>query len=102
MRTDYTPFTKDFFEITADDLAVLRSVAEGWYVEYKREVPNAGSVAKSILAPMKRRKADLRFMPGFAGSRPSAFGLRPKRAEPARSSNGQWWPKENHNGYSTI
>ncbi len=50
MRTDYNPFTKDFDEINVDDLEALQTVAEGWYVEYKREVPNAGAVAKSITA----------------------------------------------------
>ncbi|MBZ9996587.1 helix-turn-helix domain-containing protein [Mesorhizobium sp. BH1-1-4] len=50
MRTDYNPFSKDFDDVSADDLSILSSVAEGWYVEYKREVPNAGAVAKSITA----------------------------------------------------
>lgn len=50
MRTDYNPFMKDFDEINVDDLEALQTVAEGWYVEYKREVPNAGAVAKSITA----------------------------------------------------
>lgn len=50
MRTDYNPFTKDFDEIRVDDLSILKTVVEGWYVEYKREVPNAGAVAKSITA----------------------------------------------------
>lgn len=31
-------------------MADLSSVAEGWYVEYKQEVPNASSIAKSITA----------------------------------------------------
>lgn len=46
----YTPFDKDLHEIVPEDLASLRGVSEGWYVEYKREVPNATSIAKSISA----------------------------------------------------
>jgi len=46
----YSPFEKEFAELDANDLAILRTVAEGWYVEYKREVPNASSIAKSISA----------------------------------------------------
>lgn len=50
MRYDYNPFGKDFDNITIEDISVLSSVAEGWYVEYKQEVPNASAVAKSITA----------------------------------------------------
>lgn len=50
MRYDFNPFTKPFDEINSEDLAVLQNVPEGWYVEYKREVPNASSIAKSVTA----------------------------------------------------
>lgn len=50
MDYDYNPFGKTFDSLVTDDLAALRSVAEGWYIEYKREMPNAGAVAKSITA----------------------------------------------------
>lgn len=50
MRTDYSPFSNDFDSISSEDLTSLRSVAEGWYIEYKREVPNASAIAKSITA----------------------------------------------------
>lgn len=50
MQYDYNPFEKSFDEINSGDLAALFSVAEGWYVEYKQEVPNAGAVAKSVTA----------------------------------------------------
>ena len=50
MRHDFNPFSKSIVDIVPADLAVLRGVAEGWYVEYKREVSNAGAVAKSISA----------------------------------------------------
>ena len=47
---NYSPFQKEIFQIEAVDLGVLKTVAEGWYVEYKREVPDAASIAKSISA----------------------------------------------------
>lgn len=50
MKYDYNPFDKDFEDVATGDLVVLSSVAEGWYVEYKREVPNASSIAKSVTA----------------------------------------------------
>ena len=48
--TDYNPFEKQLKEIVAGDLEVLTSVHEGWYVEYKRQLPNAASIAKSVSA----------------------------------------------------
>ncbi|MGV1907503.1 AlbA family DNA-binding domain-containing protein [Agrobacterium cavarae] len=50
MNYDFDPFDKPFDSITAEDLAILKTVAEGWYVEYKREVPNASSISKSVTA----------------------------------------------------
>ena len=50
MSESYTPFEKPLDRITSADLNVLRSVHEGWYVEYKEQVPNASSVAKSVTA----------------------------------------------------
>ncbi|MCF1474117.1 ATP-binding protein [Agrobacterium vitis] len=50
MRYDYNPFQKSFDEIDPGDLAIVSSVAEGWYVEYKQEVPNASAIAKSVTA----------------------------------------------------
>lgn len=49
-QPQFNPFTRRPHEITASDLSVLRAVHEGWYIEYKREVPNASSIAKSIAA----------------------------------------------------
>jgi hypothetical protein len=46
--SEYSPFDAPFHSLEATDLAALRVVSEGWYVEYKREVPNAGAVAKSV------------------------------------------------------
>lgn len=47
---NYSPFDKSFKALTSADLAALKGVQEGWYVEYKREVPNTNSIAKSISA----------------------------------------------------
>lgn len=47
---DFNPFNKPLPDITAHDLAVLSDVSEGWYVEYKRDLPNQKAVAKSIAA----------------------------------------------------
>ena len=46
----YSPFERSINELTASDLSVLRTAKEGWYIEYKRELPNASSIAKSISA----------------------------------------------------
>ncbi|CRM43377.1 Divergent AAA domain protein [Pseudomonas sp. 24 E 13] len=46
----YTPFEKDIDSIVGDDLVSLKTVPEGWYIEYKQEVPNAQSIAKSVSA----------------------------------------------------
>lgn len=47
----YDPFgEKNFDSLKADDLMVLKKVSEGWYVEYKREMPKSDSIAKSISA----------------------------------------------------
>jgi hypothetical protein len=46
----FNPFAKDLKTLVAADLSVLRDVPEGWYIEYKREVPNANSIAKSVSA----------------------------------------------------
>lgn len=50
MRNDYNPFSKNFDDINSEELSILSSVTEGWYVEYKRELPSASAVAKSITA----------------------------------------------------
>ena len=44
----YTPFNKDHEEISASDLASLREVSEGWYVEYKSRLPSTRDLAKSL------------------------------------------------------
>jgi hypothetical protein len=46
----YSPFDKELQELDSADLVSLRTVSEGWYVEYKREVPSGTAIAKSISA----------------------------------------------------
>lgn len=46
----YTPFASELATISTADLVALKDVAEGWYVEYKRESPNAINLAKSLSA----------------------------------------------------
>ncbi len=50
MQYDYNPFAKQFDDIQIQDIDILTSVAEGWYVEYKQEVPNPASITKTITA----------------------------------------------------
>lgn len=44
----YSPFTRPIDTVDASDLPSLRSAAEGWHLDYKREVPDTDSAAKSI------------------------------------------------------
>ncbi|MEA2037410.1 MAG: putative DNA binding domain-containing protein [Nanoarchaeota archaeon] len=44
----FNPFGKDFKDVREDDLEILKSVAEGWNVEYKREKLDGKSISKSI------------------------------------------------------
>lgn len=46
----YSPFTKPLHDLTGDDLAVLRDVSEGWFVDYKSEPPFVRDFAKHISA----------------------------------------------------
>jgi schlafen family protein len=47
-RLRFSPFLRPIEELGPDDLAILETVAEGWYVEYKSIVPDARAIAKSI------------------------------------------------------
>ncbi len=47
-RLDYNPFNKSIDNLEASDLAVLRDVAEGWYIEYKSQLISPNKVAKSL------------------------------------------------------
>ena len=46
----YSPFDKSIKDLQPDDLTVLMTVTEGWYVEYKSSLVNARSLAKVVSA----------------------------------------------------
>ena len=46
----FSPFDKDIRDLRPDDLVILKSVREGWYVEYKKEVVSTRALAKAISA----------------------------------------------------
>jgi Putative DNA-binding domain len=46
----YSPFTRPLQELTGDDLAVLRDVSEGWFVDYKSQALSSRDFAKHISA----------------------------------------------------
>lgn len=46
----YTPFDKEFDNVLPEDLYTLNEVHEGWYVEYKSDVPSNRALAKSLSA----------------------------------------------------
>ena len=48
MSSRYTPFETDLSNISQDDLATLKNVHEGWYVEYKSELTKPRDLAKSL------------------------------------------------------
>lgn len=46
----YSPFDKAISDLSPADLASLKTVGESWYVEYKSELINSKSLAKSLSA----------------------------------------------------
>lgn len=48
--SNYTPFECSFNDLKPEDLAALREVEEGWYVDYKREAISAKNIAKGLAA----------------------------------------------------
>ncbi len=46
----YNPFDKSINELNTEDLNTLRTVTEGWYIEYKQEQSKPEAIAKSISA----------------------------------------------------
>ncbi len=46
----YSPFDKPINDLKPADLAILRSVSEGWYVDYKSALIDAGASAKAVSA----------------------------------------------------
>ena len=47
-RLRYTPFDKRYDELSVSDLESLKEVREGWYVEYKSQLPSTRDLAKSL------------------------------------------------------
>lgn len=74
---EYSPFDKPLGELAPADLAALRTAAEGWYVEYKREIPNAGSIAKSVSAFANQYGGWLFYGVAEAGNRTRTAGAFP-------------------------
>ena len=46
----YSPFDKPINDLKPADPAILRSVSEGWYVDYKSALIDAGAIAKAVSA----------------------------------------------------
>ena len=46
----FNPFQNELENLTTADLATLREVSEGWYVEYKSELPKPVNIAKAVSA----------------------------------------------------
>lgn len=46
----FSPFINAFETLSASDLENLRTVSEGWYIEYKRDISKSSDIAKSISA----------------------------------------------------
>jgi hypothetical protein len=46
----FNPFNKDIKDVKAEDLAILREVNEGWYIEYKSMEIESKKIAKSLAA----------------------------------------------------
>ncbi len=46
--TRFNPFDKDLKDLLPADLAVLRTISEGWYVEYKQTLIETERLARSI------------------------------------------------------
>lgn len=47
---DFNPFNKPIEHIVGEDLGVLKGVAEGWYVDYKRAVIKPDQIGKHLSA----------------------------------------------------
>lgn len=73
----YSPFEKDLVSVSVDDLAALRHVSEGWFVEYKELLPSPKDIAKSVGAFANHQGGWL-----FIGVQESKDGLRTAAAFP--------------------
>jgi len=48
VNLDFNPFNKEFKSIHEEDLEILKTVCEGWYVEYKENFTDPKKIAKSV------------------------------------------------------
>jgi len=46
----FNPFGKNFSEIAGSDLGLLRSINEGWFVEYKSTLIESVAIGKAMSA----------------------------------------------------
>lgn len=46
----FNPFNKSLGDLEAEDLIALKTINEGWYIEYKQELSSGESIAKSLSA----------------------------------------------------
>ncbi|NWE20183.1 helix-turn-helix domain-containing protein [Pseudomonas sp. P7548] len=46
----FNPFNKSLDDLVTEDLTALKSINEGWYIEYKQEISSGESIAKSLSA----------------------------------------------------
>lgn len=50
MTFRFRPFQRTLGQLECSDLAILRTIAEGWYVEYKQDLRDIKALAKAISA----------------------------------------------------
>lgn len=50
MTSKFNPFGKEISKLEASDLAILREVYEGWFIDYKQDIIPAKDLAKHIAA----------------------------------------------------
>ena len=50
MQIEYSPFENKIDDLTTSDLASLKQVHEGWYVEYKSKMVKPSDIAKAVSA----------------------------------------------------
>ena len=44
----YNPFNKEIHSLNGEDLFVLKSVSEGWYIDYKQELIQLKNISKHL------------------------------------------------------
>jgi hypothetical protein len=73
----YSPFERRFDQLDASDLVLLKDVAEGWYVDYKRAVSTKPDATAKIVSAFANTYGGWIFYgvdaPGSGAPTPSAF-----------------------------